>query len=360
MNILLFIAHSIEEYDQVRLLTALGHNVFSPGAYIDPEHPLDDMRPPLRRTQRNWFPELKTIVDNLPIDDDHPDRLDTAKQQTPPELLEWADVLIVHHLEHRWVWPQWDRIQGKDVRVIWRTVGQSAHPNEYQAQAFVKRGLQIVRYSPLEANIPNYAGANALVRFYKDAGEYGGWTGDEETVLWVAQNPAERRMWVHTDWMLNATRGLPVTIVGPQSEAIGGKGKVTPEHLKELLRRSRAVLYTGTQPACYTLGLIEAMMTGAPVVSIGPERFTILPYGRELYEGHLLAPMWASTAAEAHDMLAECLGSLDYSREVSEVSRARALALWSRERAEAGWRAVLAERWTKVPGDPEDMPSLEA
>jgi len=359
VNILLFIAHSIEESDQVRLLTGLGHKVFSPGAYIDPEHPLDDMRPAIKRTGLTWHPDLKAIVDAIPADEEHPDRLDTVKQLTPPELLEWADVLICHHLEHRWLWPQWDRLMAAGVRVIWRTVGQSAHPNEYNAAEHVKDGLQIVRYSPLERHIPNYAGADAMVRFWKDPAEWRGWTGEDETVLWMAQNPVERTMWVHTDWMKAATRGLPVTLVGPQTEQMGGLGKVPEAQLKALMRRARAVLYTGTQPASYTLGLIETMMTGCPVVSIGPEMSRILPYGPELFEGHLLAPMWASSPAEANEMLSGILSDPETAAAVSQVSRGRALALWSRVRAESAWGAVLDERWGDVPADPEDMPALE-
>jgi hypothetical protein len=56
--------------------------------------------------------------------------------------------------------------------------------------------------------------------------------------------------------------------------------------MRDYLRRIRAYLYTGTQPASYTLGLIEAMMTGVPVVSIGPDHMT---WQRDLFEGHEIA-----------------------------------------------------------------------
>ena len=47
MNILLLLAHSIEEHDQLRLLSGLGYDVFSIGGYIDPAHPHDPKRPAL-------------------------------------------------------------------------------------------------------------------------------------------------------------------------------------------------------------------------------------------------------------------------------------------------------------------------
>jgi hypothetical protein len=81
-------------------------------------------------------------------------------------------------------------------------------------------------------------------------------------------------------------QGLPRTFAGPHSEKIGGLGALPYDEMRDYLRRIRAYLYTGTQPASYTLGLIEAMMTGVPVVSIGPDHMT---WQRDLFEGHEIA-----------------------------------------------------------------------
>jgi glycosyltransferase involved in cell wall biosynthesis len=78
--------------------------------------------------------------------------------------------------------------------------------------------------------------------------------------------------------------------LGPGSEDIGGPGALTYDEMRGWLRRARVYLYTGTQPASYTLGLIEAMMTGIPVVSIGPSWMDVFPYGPDLFEGHELVP----------------------------------------------------------------------
>src|SRR5688500_2044161 len=125
MNVVQWLAHSIEEYDQLRLLTELGHTVFSPGAYIDPRHPADDKRPPL---DIEPGAAMKPAVDRLGQPDHgrhgkcdgaaaHEDTVGASKRDTPDEIIEWADVLIVHHLEHTWLLPQWDRIRGR-CRVI--------------------------------------------------------------------------------------------------------------------------------------------------------------------------------------------------------------------------------------------------
>lgn len=353
-RVLLMLAHSIEEYDQVRLLSGMGYDVFSLGAYIDPSNPLDDMRPPLPDAPHH--PELKAVVDRIEPTPQNGDRLDLAKRSLPDEVLEWADVIIAHHLEQNWLWPQWRRIRHK--RVIWRTVGQSGAGNEWAAIPYATDGLEIVRYSPREHNIPNFAGESALIRFYKDPEDFPEWTGENRWVLNVSQNPLERQEWVNLPWIAASLRGLPYSFVGKGTEAVGGVGKVPPDELIREMSWARAFLYTGTQPASYTLGLIEAMMAGAPVVSISPEWMRLMPYGPSLFEGHTIAPLFASTPLEAHDLLERILSDDSFARAVSRVSRSRALALFSRERAEKAWDGWLMERCPPDP-DPEDLADIQ-
>jgi glycosyltransferase involved in cell wall biosynthesis len=54
--------------------------------------------------------------------------------------------------------------------------------------------------------------------------------------------------------------------------------------MKEMLRRARFYFYTGTMPAPYTLGFIEALMTGIPIVAIGDELAYDSFYQQDTYE----------------------------------------------------------------------------
>jgi hypothetical protein len=195
VNIVQWLAHSIEEYDQLRLLTEIGHTVFSPGAYIDPRNPADDKRPGL---DIDTVPELKAAVDALGQPnhprhgtcngaDAHHDTVEASKRDTPDAIIEWADVIIVHHLEHTWLIPQWHRIKGR-CRVIWRTVGQSGDRNEMLMAPLHREGVEIVRYSPKERSLPGFAGEDALIRFYKDPADYGDWTGEAPLVTNITQS----------------------------------------------------------------------------------------------------------------------------------------------------------------------------
>ena len=336
MNIVIVLWHSIEEADQLRLLTEIGHNVYSIGAYSDPNQPGDDKRPALANVP--YFPDLHAATQRVYAAGEEP------KQALPDELLDWADTIIYHHRLDD-LYGQWDaRIApwlaaGSHRRVIWRTVGQSVAHNEAQAVPFRARGLEVVRYSPKERNIPGYVGEDALIRFYKDPAEWCGWTGEDARVINVTQHLQQRDPYTNWGFWEAATAGLPRVALGPGSEAIGGPGALSYDEMRDWLRRGRAYLYAGTQPASYTLGLIEAMMTGIPVVSIGPRWMSVFPYGPNLFEGHELAVNWTDDPDEARGVLAAWLAG-DTGNQ-SALMRQRAIDLFGIDTIRAQWAEYL-------------------
>lgn len=89
----------------------------------------------------------------------------------------------------------------------------------------------------------------------------------------------------------------------------------------EYLRRASAYVYTGTVPASYTLGLLEAMLVGVPIVSLSGEAWM---GPAALWEGDELAGWSATQAADARAMLAHLLeGELPGTRGVLQGERAR-------------------------------------
>ena len=327
-RIVLCLSHSIEEHDMVKLLSSLGYDVFSIGGYIDPRSPHDAKRPALPEVP--FHPDLKAAVDALGTDDN----LGSAQARIPDAVLDWADAIIFHHYLDTRLFPQWERVRHK--RVIWRTVGQSVEYNERLAQQFREDGLQIVRYSPKERNIPGYAGEDALIRFYKDPADYGGWTGEGEYVLGFGQHYVQRDPWTNYRFFKEATKGLQTRIIGPGSEIVGGPGEVSFDELRAELRKARCYLYTGTQPASYTLGLIEAMMTGTPVVSMGPKWFDIFP-GHDTFEGREIAFRGSDDPKAVRQTLAALLTYPD----PNPPERARAIDLFGIDTIGSQWRAFL-------------------
>jgi hypothetical protein len=324
------------------LYHGLGYQVFSIGGYIRPGSPHDPKRAALPHIPE--YPELIEAVDSLGTDDN----LGAAQTHIPDKILEWLGddgILQYHHYLGERLFPQWGHLrewrQGGG-RVIWRTVGQSVEGNERQALPYREDGLEVVRYSPKESNIPGYVGEDALIRFYKDENEWLGWTGERAVVTNVTQDLIRRAKWCNLDYYLAATGGLPTEPAGPGSEELpGGRGALPFEEMRTLLREARCYLYSGTQPASYTLGLIEALMTGTPVVSIGPAHMTFFPYSDQLFEGHELAPLWDNDPEGARKSLWGLLQEPEIARAVSRAQQIAAVKEFGMVAVGKAWRKYL-------------------
>jgi hypothetical protein len=111
--------------------------------------------------------------------------------------------------------------------------------------------------------------------------------------------------------------------------------------MKAWLRNVRVYLYTGTQPASYTLGLIEAMMTGIPVVSIGPIHMRVFPYGHEMFEGHELATQWTDDPVAARRQIEGFFTDPVDAQIASDNTRHRAIELFGIDTIREQWREFL-------------------
>ena len=115
MRILYLSCHEILESDEVSLLLELGHDVFSPGAYVNPQNRGNEcMRPDIPGLQ--YDPETVTMFHALgqPGQDN--------KERLTKEFVDRFDVVIVMHLP-QWITMNWEAMKHKTV--VWRTIGQS-------------------------------------------------------------------------------------------------------------------------------------------------------------------------------------------------------------------------------------------
>ena len=370
MNVLLLASHGIAEYDDVRMFARLGYDVFCPGGYSDPAHPGETLRPPIPEAPDH--PELRALCDAKRAEYAGADAghyIDWAKADLHPDLVDWADVIIVHHFVREWIGEQWPRIRHK--RVIWRTCGQSDPGLERHMTRFRDDGLQIVRYSPAEeryfGNHGTFAGQDAMIRFGKYPDDYGPWTGDGDFQLHrdrrdvidvdinepfignVTQNMVERGNATGLDFYLAATEGLPARPAGPGSEQLpGGIGALDYGEMLQYLRRARAYIYTGTTPASYTLGLIEAMLSGVQVVSIGPAAWA---GPDDLFEGHEITRFWSDDPNSSKELLRTLLKDKNHAAMVGYDHRLRAIDLFGMDTIGPQWQAFLGEplKWLTTP-----------
>ena len=262
MKILYLSCHSVLERDEVSMFHKMGHEIFSPGAFVEPANPGDaSLRPgiPGLVYDAEILKQFHEICGRHPGED--------AKDHLTKEFVDNFDCVIVMHLP-RWIQRNWEAMKHK--RVIWRTIGQSVASTEDQIRPYRNQGLEIVRYSPQEVYIPGFAGQDAMIRFGKDPADYGPWNGSKERVVSFSQSMKQRGDACGYRVFEPATRPFNRALFGPGNDSEPWMhGKVSFEQLRNEMCDNRVYFYTGTHPASYTLNFIEAWMSGMPIVAIG-------------------------------------------------------------------------------------------
>lgn len=327
MRILYLPCHSILEYDQYKLWTELGHEVFSMGSYINPHKPHDNKRPPI--------PEGKYDDHLVTVTGTH------SKDNLHEELVEPADMIIIDHIDS-WISSNWDKIKHK--KVVLRTIGQNTSATEFRLQQYREEGLKIVRYSPKEDSIPLYVGADAMIRFYKDPEEFDGWTGEKEKVITMGQSIKRRGEFCHWDIFDKATKGFPRLVFGAENQDIPEwGGQLEYEEMKQVFRENRVFFYTGTQPASYTLTLIETMMMGMPIVAIGAALGnSMFQNEQDTYEVDSIlvnevSGLHADTIEDLTEHVKRVLTDYSFAKRLSREGRQRAVELFGKEKIKKQW-----------------------
>jgi glycosyltransferase involved in cell wall biosynthesis len=113
--------------------------------------------------------------------------------------------------------------------------------------------------------------------------------------------------------------------------------------MREYLRAIRVYLYTGTMPASYTLGLIEAMMTGTPVVAWNGYPVWNMAGASDLLESDI-AYFSAGDAKYLNGSLRAFLNDHALAKQVGGIMRQRAIDLFGIEAVTAQWRTYLGAR----------------
>lgn len=331
MNILYLSIHSILEFDEIKLFTELGHKVFSLGGAYQSPNP-GPMRP---------------SIPNYTVDDGLINiALQCSKDNIHDELIRWANILLVMH-QPDWISNNWMNIKHKPV--FWRSIGQSTRHIELKLQPYRDQGLKIIRYSPKEQTIPGFVGEDYLIRFYKDPEEYSGWTGENKQVITIAQSMSDptskynRARFLNFNTFDKATRDFPRKLYGPGNENSGIEGgQLTFEDLKKQLRESRVFFYTGTQPASYTLGFIEAFLTGIPIVAIGPKLANTIFSEQQTYEVDSIIQngyngYWSDDLGELKSYIKELMEDDKKAKEISENGRKTAIKIFGKEKIKEDW-----------------------
>ena len=340
MKIQYLSCHAVLEYDEVKLLTDMGFEVYSNGCYRDPKGAYTLPRP--------GIPGAKFDQRFFDLTAQHP------KTNLPPELIEPYDVIIIMSGENeKPLTENWDKIKHK--RVIWRGIGQNKPSQEKMLKKYFDDGLEIVRYSPKERAYNNFAGETAMIRFYKDPDEFKGWTGENKTVINFSQSLIGRRGFCHYDEIMGSMAGFDAKVYGSGNSDLGSfnGGEVPYEMMKELMRKSRVYIYGGTWPACYTLSLMEAMMTGMPVVAVGKslahltshEQFDFYEVDEIIENG--INGFIGDNIQELRQYVNALLEDHELAKRISENARKTAIEYFGKKKIGEQWKTLLLKKGAK-------------
>jgi glycosyltransferase involved in cell wall biosynthesis len=125
---------------------------------------------------------------------------------------------------------------------------------------------------------------------------------------------------------------------GNQNE--GGQA-LSYEQLKQALRINRVYFYTCTYPASYTMGFMEAWMTGTPIVAIGSK----LAGWDWIEVPHMLKSGINGFTSDSIDELRYYIATLlddpDLAKRVSSEGRKNAIDLFGKQKIKNEWKTFF-------------------
>ena len=321
--------HSVLEYDEVQLLTDLGHEVFSNGEYIDPRGYLTSQRPAIKGAK--FYEDYAALA------------LANPKTNLPTGLIEPFDLIIVMHSPYYLI-ENWEKIKHKNV--IWRTIGQSNTSVENSLSDIRKEGLKIIRYSPKERNLHNYIGEDILIRFCKDENEFSGWHGKGQNVVTFNQSIKARGAQSHYEEVIRVLNKYKGTVYGPGNDDLGERnGGMIPYALQiKKMQEAKAMVYGGTAPASYTLSFVEGLLLGLPIVAIS-HKSSKDKFDFDFWEiNDILEQIDGLICEDVYEMIKKTkmlLDSDEFAKDVSERQRALAVDLFGKKKIIKQWDEFL-------------------
>ncbi len=322
MNILYLSCHEVLEYNDLQIINNLGHHVISIGGYCNPQQPVNSPRPALDIEQVS----LAKTVEHI--------KICSQLETIDPQIAEWADVIWV---THRADWLSNIAMQvGKKKQIILRTIGQNTRNNENTINQLKTLGynISVVRYSPMEFNIPQCQHVDRIIRFSCDSRVFSNWNGYKEGGIAIAQL-LNRKQFTNTEFLMEASKQLGVQLFGRLNEDVG-IAELNHDGFISAMQDHRYFLYTGTIPAPYTLSFIEALMMGIPIIALKNRG-----YSDNLYEVPSIIENekngFLANSISDVKYYSDKLQDFAYAKAISDNARATAMSLFDSQEIQQQW-----------------------
>lgn len=337
--------HSTLEHDELTILTELGHTWFSTGHYVDPTNPHTD---DVLRGSINAAPQPDLIAEFRKLNPNH--KMHCHVNLTK-EFVDKFDMVIAGHccpLPNE-LFDNWEFVKHKPV--IWRTYGQQNGSVEAKTLELRKSNkLTLVRVAKTEANIPNFAGLDFVIKGYIDENIYKGWSGFGGEVL-TFNNFFDKRTW-HSNTQIykrvvDALKPHPSSLYGQYNDKVPiCKGVLSDKDQVSAYQNCGVYFALSSKPAAITYNFIEALMVGCPVVTFGPKLGTSEPSMPNIYEvPYLVENGLEAFLGDEEDELIFYIKTLltneTLAKEMSIAGRKKAMKIASKEENKKQWEEAI-------------------
>ena len=253
LKILYWSCHEILEFDDLRMLTDQGHEVFSLGVYADPA-----AQGLFRRPLPQFFrgDHYKAYCGST----------SHGAEDIDPQFAARFDVAFVNHMP-QWIEAAIKCMNGKPI--VYRSIGQSNSGSESLLRPMLG-SIKIVRYSEREVNLPGFLPADRVIYFGKPLEDFSSsWVGGGKVVTF--HNGYKDRSFASTPSLaqfVELAESGPYELWGASNEGVAcSRGMASPAQQVEIYRTCGLYLYVPTVPPSYTLSFMEAMGTGVPILA---------------------------------------------------------------------------------------------
>jgi glycosyltransferase involved in cell wall biosynthesis len=185
-----------------------------------------------------------------------------------------------------------------------------------------------------EAKAKSWGQQCPVIRPCADPDEYGGFEGTRPVALRVANQVMQRQERLAWSAHLAITRGHAAQLIGHNPTLDGVQPAGSWQELKAIYREHRAYVHSagaGLDDG-YNLGLVEAMVTGMPVVSLAGSESPVV----DGYSGYV-----SDDVGYLNARLGVLLADRELALELGGRARRTAAELFSVSRFVLAWRAAL-------------------
>lgn len=336
--------HPVLSYDNCITFEDLGIDWFCTGVYMKPNKPLPFLN---IRTSINKDVNSDLVDEFLSLNANYFRSFVGLSRPIPIVSKSFVDKFdIIFTTNYLYILHNWDNIKHKPI--VWRTSGAINENMEIAMKPYISSGsVYPVRFSKQELLSINSNGG-AVIRNFADESIYFGWRGDELEVLsfqsWFTQR---RALPINKFYSDNIYKNFNCKLFGAyvgKKDPIS-RGTITWWEQIYQYKTNRVYFYIGSPVGVVAYNYIEAMMSGCPIVTMGPKvagyrlqsKNLLLHEPSEFIENEVDG-FYSDDPKKVKYYIKSLLYDSKLAENISVKARRKALDLFSKEKAIKRWK----------------------